>query len=82
MKYYFITTKACPFCPPVKKFLDENNIQYDHVVWDVNPERLPSRLHSGMRSVPCLVFEIDGEVVIAHGYEEISSIFDAKNGEQ
>jgi glutaredoxin len=58
----------CGPCTMVKKFLDDNNIAYDYVDIDKNPEAMPE----GYMSIP--VIEVDGKYFVGYNKELLTSL--------
>jgi glutaredoxin 3 len=67
------STPTCPYCIMAKKFLDENNIQYENL--DVSSDRQAADemiKKSGQRGVP--VLDIDGQVIVGFDKGKIESL--------
>lgn len=54
----------CPDCTRVRKFLDGNQVQYEDVDIEENPDVTPfvKKLNNGMRIIPTIIFP-DGEIL-------------------
>ena len=62
-KVTIYTTATCPYCKQVKKFLDENNIDYENVDVGKDRDRAKEMVDkSGQMGVP--VVDIDGEIIV------------------
>lgn len=61
------STPTCPFCQLAKKFLTENNIEYEDIDVSVNKEKAEDMVElSGQIGVPVIV--IDEEIIV--GFDE------------
>jgi glutaredoxin 3 len=60
------TTSTCAYCPMVKKYLDNKDIQYQEVNLDSNPERRQEAYDlSGALTVPVtLVSKPEGQSIV------------------
>lgn len=57
------TTPTCPFCKMTKKFLSENDVQFEEVDVTASKENAREMIEkSKQRSVP--VIDYDGEIII------------------
>ncbi len=53
MKMIIFTKSYCPYCNASKSFCDEQNIEYDEVYLDSEPEKLQELIAmTGMMTVP------------------------------
>ena len=70
-------TAWCGDCWRAKRFLDSNNIQYEYIDINENPEaaRIVERLNNGNRSVPTIVFP-DGSFLVEPTDRELADKFD------
>ena len=70
-------TAWCGDCWRAKRFLDSNNIQYEYIDINENPEaaRIVERLNNGNRSVPTIVFP-DGSLLVEPSDGELAEKFD------
>jgi glutaredoxin-like YruB-family protein len=61
------TTPTCPFCKMTKKFLSENDVQFEEVDVTASKENAKEMIEkSKQRSVP--VIDYDGEIIV--GYDK------------
>ena len=70
-KVIIYSTPTCPFCQRAKQFLDDNNVEYEHI--DVAADaakREEMTEKSGQMGVP--VLDIEGEIIIGFDQEKIS----------
>lgn len=69
-KVRVFSTPSCPYCVTLKTFLDENNVQYEHInVAEDEKAREEMIEKSGQMGVP--VIEIDGEMVVGFDRDKI-----------
>ena len=69
-KVKIYSTPACPFCMMAKKFLKENNIDFEDI--DVSTDQAKAKemvQKSGQMAVP--VIDIDGEIIVGFDKEKI-----------
>ena len=69
-KVTIYSTRTCPFCMMAKKFLKENNIDFEDV--DVSTDQTKARemvRKSGQMAVP--VLDIEGEIIVGFDKERI-----------
>lgn len=69
-KVKIYSTPACPFCMMSKKFLKENNIDFEDI--DVSTDQAKAKemvQKSGQMAVP--VIDIDGEIIVGFDKEKI-----------
>ena len=69
-KVKIYSTPACPFCMMAKKFLKENNIDFEDI--DVSTDQAKAQemvQKSGQMAVPIL--DIDGEIIVGFDKEKI-----------
>ena len=69
-KVKIYSTPACPFCMMAKKFLKENNIDFEDI--DVSTDQAKAQemvQKSGQMAVP--VIDIDGELIVGFDKEKI-----------
>ena len=69
-KVKIYSTPTCPFCMMAKKFLKENNIDFEDI--DVSTDQAKAQemvQKSGQMAVP--VLDIDGEIIVGFDKEKI-----------
>ncbi len=69
-KVKIYSTPTCPFCMMAKKFLKENNIDFEDI--DVSTDQAKTKemvQKSGQMAVP--VIDIDGEIIVGFDKEKI-----------
>jgi len=69
-KVKIYSTPTCPFCMMSKKFLKENNIDFEDI--DVSTDQAKAQemvQKSGQMAVP--VLDIDGEIIVGFDKEKI-----------
>ncbi|MBA7512256.1 Glutaredoxin 3 [subsurface metagenome] len=69
-KVKIYSTPTCPFCMMSKKFLKENNIDFEDI--DVSTDQAKAEemvQKSGQMAVP--VLDIDGEIIVGFDKEKI-----------
>lgn len=69
-KVKIYSTPTCPFCMMSKKFLKENNIDFEDI--DVSTDQAKTKemvQKSGQMAVP--VIDIDGEIIVGFDKEKI-----------
>jgi len=69
-KVKIYSTPTCPFCMMSKKFLKENNIDFEDI--DVSTDQAKAQemvQKSGQMAVP--VIDIDGEIIVGFDKEKI-----------
>ena len=69
-KVKIYSTPTCPFCMMAKKFLKENNIDFEDI--DVSTDQAKAKemvQKSGQMAVP--VIDIDGEIIVGFDKEKI-----------
>ena len=69
-KVTIYSTPTCPFCMMAKKFLKENNIDFEDI--DVSADQTKAQemvQKSGQMAVP--VLDIDGEIIVGFDKERI-----------
>jgi len=69
-KVKIYSTPTCPFCMMTKKFLKENNIDFEDI--DVSTDQAKAQemvQKSGQMAVP--VLDIDGEIIVGFDKEKI-----------
>ena len=71
-KIVMYSTQYCPDCLRAKAFFDSNNIEYDRVLLEGNPEatEFVMKMNNGFRSVPTIVFP-DGSVLVEPSWQEL-----------
>ena len=69
-KVKIYSTPTCPFCMMAKKFLKENNIDFDDIDVSTDQIRVQEMIKkSGQMAVP--VIDIDGEIIVGFDKEKI-----------
>ena len=70
------TTEYCSDCFRAKKFFEENNITYDRIGLENNPEatEFVAKINNGYRSVPTIVFP-DGSILVEPSWSELKQKF-------
>jgi len=67
------STTWCVYCKMAKDFLKENNIKFEDINVQENPEAAAEMIKkTGQTGVP--VIEIDGKIVIGFNIEEIKKV--------
>lgn len=69
-KVKIYSTSTCPFCTMTKKFLKENNIDFEDI--DVSADQakaLEMIKKTGQMAIP--VIDIDGEIIVGFDKEKI-----------
>ena len=71
-KVIMYTTKTCPFCKMQKDFFTQNNVQYQEILVDENPDEAQKMIEiSGQMGVPFTVVEKDdGQKESVLGFDE------------
>lgn len=72
MEVRLFSTKTCPYCVMVKRWLDEKNVEYKEYRVDQNPVAAQYMVQiSGQRSVPLTVVEKgdDTEAKLVLGFD-------------
>ncbi len=72
-KVKIYSTPTCPFCIMTKKFLKDNNIEFEDI--DVSRDKKAAKemvMKTGQMGVP--VVEIDGEIVIGFDRDKIKKL--------
>jgi len=72
-KVIVYSTPTCPFCIMTKKFLEDNNIDFED--FDVSADRAKTQemiQKSGQMGVP--VLDIDGEIIVGFDKERIRKV--------
>ncbi len=84
MKVFMYTLSTCPWCRKAKQFFKENNIPFDYVDYDLQPEDEQTKIMdkmlkiSGARSFP--VVTIGEQVIIGYNPEKYSDLLGLKKG--
>jgi mycoredoxin len=70
------TTEYCSDCLRVKKFFEENNVPYERIGLEGNPEatEFVIKINNGFRSVPTIVFP-DGSILVEPSWEDLKQMF-------
>jgi glutaredoxin len=85
MKVFMYTLSTCPWCRKAKQFFKENNIPFDYVDYDLQPEDEQEKIMekmlkiSGARSFP--VVTIEEQVIIGYNPDKYSDLLGLKKGE-
>ena len=76
-KVKMYSTPTCPHCIAAKEFFKTNNVQFEDINLEKNPEAIKEmEKKSGQRSVP--VIEIDGTIVVGFDEAKISKLLGLK----
>ena len=84
MNVFMYTLSTCPWCRKAKNFFKSNNIPFDYVDYDLQPEEEQEKIMekmlkmSGARSFP--VVQIGKQVVIGYNPEKYSEVLGLKKG--
>ncbi len=71
------STPTCPFCLQLKKYLDEQKIEYANIDVSSSQEKAQEMIQkSGQMGVP--VTEIDGQIVIGFDKEKLNELLNIK----
>ena len=71
------STPACPYCRMAEKYLEENNIKYEHIDVSSNQVKADEMINkSGQMGVP--VIDIDGKIIIGFNKPEIEKALGLK----
>jgi mycoredoxin len=72
-KIIMYSTQYCPDCTRAKAFFEANNIPYERVLLEGNPEatNFVIQMNKGYRSVPTIVFP-DGSVLVEPSWQELA----------
>ncbi len=69
-KVIVYSTSTCPFCTMTKKFLKENNIDFEDFDVSIDQTKVKEMVQkSGQMVVP--VIDIDGEIIVGFDKERI-----------
>ena len=70
------TTEYCADCLRAKKFFEENNIVYERIGLEGNPEatEFVRKVNNGSQSVPTIIFP-DGSILVEPSWEELKQKF-------
>lgn len=69
-KVKIYSTPACPFCMMSKKFLKENNIDFEDIDVSTDQKKAEEMVRkTGQMAVP--VIDIDGEIIVGFDKERI-----------
>jgi glutaredoxin-like YruB-family protein len=75
MEVKVYSTPTCPFCKKVKKFLDENSVEYTNYNVADNQDKAQEMIDkSGQMGVP--VIDVDGELVIGFNKDKLKELLD------
>jgi len=66
------TTRYCSDCLRAKKFFEENNIPYENIGLEGNPEatEFVMNINNGFQSVPTIIFP-DGSILVEPSWGEL-----------
>ena len=66
------TTRYCSDCLRAKKFFEENNIPYENIGLEGNPEatEFVMKINNGFQSVPTIIFP-DGSILVEPSWGEL-----------
>ncbi len=65
------STPSCPYCKQLKKFLKENDIDFEEFNVAENREKAEEMVKkSGQRGVPVTILEKDGDEEIVVGFDK------------
>jgi mycoredoxin len=69
-------TEYCSDCLRAKRFFEENNISYERIGLEDNPEatEFVAQINNGYRSVPTIVFP-DGSILVEPSWDELRQKF-------
>ncbi|MGB9883427.1 MAG: glutaredoxin family protein [Microgenomates group bacterium] len=58
LKIIFYGAPWCPDCRMSKQFLDQNQIEYEYINIEENPEmtKVVEKINNGLRSIPTIIF--------------------------
>ena len=71
MKTIVYTTKSCPYCVKVKRWLDDHEVQFNEVRIDKNPAEMLAMIDkTAQTSVPCTIVRSKGDKKIIFGFDE------------
>ena len=72
-KVIVYSTPTCPFCIRAKKFLKDNNVDFEDIDVSSNEEKVDEMVKkSGQMGVP--VVDIDGTVIVGFDRDRIAGI--------
>lgn len=72
-KVIVYSTPTCPFCIRAKKFLKDNNVDFEDIDVSSNEEKVDEMVKkSGQMGVP--VVDIDGAVIVGFDRDRIAGI--------
>lgn len=71
-KIVMYSTQYCSDCIRAKTFFENNNIPYDRVMLEGNPEatEFVMKMNNGFRSVPTIIFP-DGSILVEPSWQEL-----------
>lgn len=84
MNVFMYTLSTCPWCRKAKQFFKDNNIPFDYVDYDLQPEDDQEKIMekmlkiSGARSFP--VVTIGEQVIIGYNPDKYSDLLGLKKG--
>lgn len=72
MKIKFYGATWCGDCRRSKQFLDENNVPYDYINLEENPDAagVVEKINHGQQSIPTIVFP-DGKVLVEPSIDDL-----------
>ena len=70
------TTEYCSDCHRAKRYFEENNITYERIGLENNPDatEFVTKINNGYRSVPTIVFP-DGSILVEPSWDELKRKF-------
>ncbi len=72
-KVIVYSTPTCPFCIRAKKFLDDNNVEYENADVSLDQAKVEEMMRkSGQMGVP--VLDIEGEIVVGFDQDRIQEL--------
>ncbi|MBR9705688.1 glutaredoxin family protein [Candidatus Pacearchaeota archaeon] len=67
------STPECPYCKIAKKFLKENNVEFENIDVEKDPKAAEEMVQkSGQMGVP--VIDIDGEIIVGFDKEKLEKL--------
>jgi glutaredoxin len=84
MKVFMYALSTCPWCRKAKQFFKENNIPFDFVDYDLQPEAEQEKIMekmvklAGATSFPVVL--IENQVVVGYNPEKYAEILGIKKG--
>ncbi len=71
-KIIFYGAPWCPDCRMSKQFFDQNQIEYEYINIEENPEmaKVIEKINNGLRSIPTIIFP-NGEILVEPDNNEL-----------